>query len=165
MIAAVAVAGCSTAPAQGMSDAGGGGTGSFFDAGGPAIQACTDSGTDAALDAASEATAPTCTPSRTDVHFAADVQPILTGCSGEICHNASWGGANPWPTLVGQRSRECCDGRKLVDPDNPDGSYVLQKLENHDLCGGRRMPLDQTPLSNAKLQTLYDWICLGALDD
>ncbi len=145
---------------------GSGGNGFHFDAG-AVIEACVpvDATADAAPAGDADATVPSCTPSRTDVHFGRDVRPILTACSGEICHVAQWAGPDPWPTMVGKPARECCDGRKIVDPGNPDGSYLLQKLEDHDLCAGRQMPYDQTPLATDKLQTLYDWICLGALND
>lgn len=157
--------GCS-APAAPATDAGAGdaagaaGSGFALDAG-PVVEACSP--TDAAPDVHVEAS--TCTPSRQDVQFARDVRPILLGCGGEICHSNQWAGANPWPAMVSQPALECCDGREIVEPGNPDGSYLLQKVEDHDLCGGQRMPLGQAPLSPAQLQTLYDWICLGALDN
>jgi hypothetical protein len=160
VVAAVALR-CASTDA-GADDGGTAGGGAFhLDA---AIVPVCDAGDDAASDAAASGDA-SCTPSRTDVHFAADVRPILASCRGEVCHSQQWGGPDPWPTLVGRPAVECCDGRKLVDPGDPDGSYVLDKVEDHDLCTGRRMPLDQAALAPADVQTLYDWICLGALDD
>lgn len=92
------------------------------------------------------------------VSFATDVQPILSGCTGELCHG-------PWlyASVVGKLATECCDGRLLVAPGDPARSYLLDKVRAHDLCKGAPMPLGFPPLPDAKIQAIADWICLGAL--
>jgi hypothetical protein len=92
-----------------------------------------------------------------DVSFATDVQPILSGCTGELCHG-------PWlyASVVGKAATECCDGRLLVAPGDPAHSYLLDKIRAHDLCRGAPMPLGLPPLPDAKAQAIADWICLGA---
>jgi hypothetical protein len=96
------------------------------------------------------------------VSYRSDVLPILTGnCNGEVCHNGTWGGSSAADFLVNARAPECCDGRFLVRPGDPDHSYLVQKLRGRDLCVGRKMPLDRT-LSDADVSTLTDWVCEGA---
>ncbi len=132
-------------------DSGSAGSGGFvFDAG----LSCVDAGQD-------RADAGACTPSRNSVSFSADVEPILSsGCSGEVCHGTTgWG---DYAALTAYRSRECCDGRPLVVPGDPDGSYLMHKLSGHGMCTGVPMPKNASPLPPAQMQTLYDWICLGA---
>jgi hypothetical protein len=102
-----------------------------------------------------------CIPSRL-VSYSSDVIPIFAGnCNGEVCHNATWGGSSAAEFLVNIRAPECCDGRLLVRPGDPDHSYLVQKLRGGDLCMGRKMPLDHT-LSDANVSTLIDWVCEGA---
>jgi hypothetical protein len=71
--------------------------------------------------------------------------------------------------LVGKTSTQCADGRLNVDPGNPENSYLIDKIINQDLCGGKPMPRtyggEWTPLPDADVQTIYDWICSGAKDD
>jgi hypothetical protein len=97
-----------------------------------------------------------CTPSRV-VSFTADVLPILGGCGGENCH--TWSRA----ALVGVPSFECCDRRVLVVPGDPGSSYLMQKLTANGVClGTSRMPYGSVPLPANDIQTIADWICLGA---
>jgi hypothetical protein len=52
-----------------------------------------------------------------------------------------------------------------IEPGNPDGSYLLRKVEGSAAVGGR-MPLDGPPyLSNAQIQAIRDWISAGAEDN
>lgn len=119
---------------------------------------------DASADAAASGDGPACTPTRT-VHFASDIKPIFTRCGGEVCHSNTWGSGDPYPYIVRVPATECCDGRLRIAPGDPAASYVIQKLTGQHLCRGSRMPLDQVPLSDAEIQTLSDWICLGAPND
>jgi len=49
---------------------------------------------------------------------------------------------------------------KRIDPGNPDGSYLLQKVRG---TGAKnQMPLAGAPLSAAKIQLIVDWINSGA---
>jgi hypothetical protein len=96
------------------------------------------------------------------VSFRADVVPLLSSrCTGEICHEGTWGGPSAIEYLVGVPATECCDGRKRVAPGAPSQSYVVQKLRGVDLCAGRPMPLSGT-ITASEIQTLEDWICEGA---
>ncbi len=104
-----------------------------------------------------------CVPSRR-VSYSKDVSPVLRACSGEICHDSTWGGPNAYADLVGRAATECCDGRLLVAPGDPSRSYVVQKLRGVDLCRGGRMPALGS-ISDAAVQMIADWICEGAPDD
>jgi hypothetical protein len=86
-----------------------------------------------------------------------EVGTVLAGCQGETCH-----GAPTHDMVVGVAAYECCDGRLLVDPGNAAQSYLLDKVEGHDLCQGDRMPWMLPPLSDADLLTIRRWICEGA---
>ena len=47
-----------------------------------------------------------------------------------------------------------------IDPNNPDGSYLLQKVSG---TGAKaQMPLGGTPLSAAQIQLIVDWVNAGA---
>ncbi|HIG17603.1 MAG TPA: hypothetical protein EYQ31_10140 [Candidatus Handelsmanbacteria bacterium] len=49
---------------------------------------------------------------------------------------------------------------KRIDPGNPDGSYLLQKVRG--IGANAQMPLGGTPLSAAEIQLIADWITAGA---
>lgn len=164
LVVGLVLASCSV-PAPGSTASTGGGAGQTGDSGG---QETGSGGSGGILDASSEkkCTSPdaaaSCTPSRSNVSFSADVAPILHGCAGEICHNTQWGGSNPYPTMMNVVAYECCDGRLIVKPGDPNHSYLWQKVADRDLCAGAPMPLGATPLTTSQVQTIYDWICLGA---
>lgn len=109
------------------------------------------------------------------VTYAADVAPLFAGCSGgNGCHSIATGFQTPTSTyayLVGQESNGCMDGRLRVAPGDPEHSYVINKLANHDLCGGSGMPKGPgfkgvwKPRPESEVQTIYDWICTGAKND
>lgn len=48
-----------------------------------------------------------------------------------------------------------------VSPGNPDQSYLIQKLEGHAAVGGQ-MPLGQSPLPQATIDVIREWIANGA---
>ncbi|MEJ1965361.1 MAG: hypothetical protein WDO56_29015 [Gammaproteobacteria bacterium] len=50
---------------------------------------------------------------------------------------------------------------KRVLPGQPDSSYLIQKLEGHAAVGGQ-MPLGQTPLPQATIDVIRQWIANGA---
>ncbi len=89
--------------------------------------------------------------------FAHDIQPIVNGCTGEVCH-----GAPTYEWLVGQPTQECCDHRDRVQPGDPAKSYLVTKLSGVDLCAGRRMPYGGSPLPANEQATIVAWICAGA---
>jgi hypothetical protein len=54
------------------------------------------------------------------------------------------------------------DGRILVAPGAPAGSYLLDELTGVDLCSGTEMPAEGVTLAQSPLDLLRTWICLGA---
>jgi chitodextrinase len=106
------------------------------------------------------------------VRFGADVEPILVdACARAGCH----AGVNPagmldlrngkgHTSLVGVESVQCPDRRQRVEPGNPDGSYIIDKLLGVRLCAGTVMPKGGT-LPPAQIQIIRDWVAAGALDD
>ena len=103
----------------------------------------------------------TCTPSR-QVSYLGDVAPLLIGnCTGEICHNGTWGSGVAYRYVIDVPASECCGDRNLVTPGDPSGSYLMQKLHGVDLCAGQPMPYGGK-LDPGGIQTLSDWICEGA---
>ncbi len=165
-VLALTALGCTSVPDESPHDAGTGGRGGSagFDPFGDAWNAgggC-DGEAEAATpsDAATDATDPACESAQGASSYQKDVAPILIGCTGEVCHTSP-----TRSTLVGQPSRECCDGRSLVVPFEPSASYLLDKLEGKDMCGGVRMPSGKPPLANADIDVIVRWICAGALDD
>lgn len=51
---------------------------------------------------------------------------------------------------------------KRVDPQNPEGSYLLKKIRGDEDIEQRRMPLGGNPLSAAQIALVRDWIADGA---
>ena len=108
------------------------------------------------------------------VSYAVDVAAIFSGCSGGNCHAYGGGFQNAdssYLYLVGKESKGCMDGRFLVAAGDPEHSYLVNKLTNHELCGGSPMPKGPgpgdawNPRSDADIQTIFDWICTGAKND
>ena len=98
---------------------------------------------------------------------------ILTpSCALAGCHAA--GGAvnngmelvegNEHPALVDAESL-FKTGAILVIPNDSDGSYVVQKLEDQDDIVGFFMPYGPFPLEAEYIQLMRDWIDAGALDN
>jgi hypothetical protein len=98
------------------------------------------------------------------VTYTADVQPILSkyGCFG--CHGGSGGLTITYANLVNGTAPECNPARHYVVAGSPSTSYLLDKVEGTNLCGGSvRMPYDGPPyLTAAEIQTITNWICDGA---
>lgn len=104
--------------------------------------------------------------------FEADVWPLLTPtCQGlpGTCHDAGSGGltmldaASAHANLVGVPST----GAPLVrvEPGCPDASYLWAKIngtQNEVGGGGGRMPQGLSPLPQASLDTIEEWIINGA---
>lgn len=98
--------------------------------------------------------------------IAAVAQITAKNClSSGACHLAMQSANGLYQMLVGRIAEECTDNRLMVNPGDPEHSYVIQKITDHNLCAGEPpMPLDGTPLASADIQTVYDWICEGAPD-
>jgi hypothetical protein len=94
------------------------------------------------------------------VSYANDVAHILAGCQGEECHLSP-----SRATLVDVPAYECCDGRLLVAPGSAAQSYLVDKIQGHDLCLGGRMPLDLPPLPASEILAIRRWVCEGAPDN
>jgi hypothetical protein len=93
-----------------------------------------------------------------------DVVPITSSnCTTSAgCHLAMQSGSGVYDQLVNRIAEECDDLRMMITPGDPEGSYVIHKLTGHNLCSpATTMPLQQTPLTEADIQTIYDWICEG----
>jgi hypothetical protein len=113
---------------------------------------CPDASVTATVDAGA------CVSMRTR-SFAQDVVPLFNGCAGEVCHDF---GGGKIATQIGQPSSECCSTLEIIEPNDPERSYVLRKLRGENLCSGSQMPLGRTPLTSDEIQTVADWICQGA---
>jgi hypothetical protein len=95
----------------------------------------------------------------------ADVVPITSPNCGTMaaCHLAMVSGSGVYDQLVNRPAEECNDPRLMINPSDPEHSYVINKLTGHNLCSPpTTMPLDSAQLPAADIQTIYDWICEGA---
>ena len=101
---------------------------------------------------------PLCSGSAPVVSYTKDVAPILTGCTGEVCHV-------PWQydTVVRQHSVACCDLRWLVAPGQPSASHIVQAVTGKNACVPQ-MPKGGS-LSSSEISTLIAWVCQGAKND
>lgn len=97
----------------------------------------------------------------------ADVVAI-TGkhCSdGMGCHVAMSTGGGVYDQMVNRIAEQCVpEVRLMVEPGNPERSYMIHKMTSHNICTGQTMPKDEALLPDADIQVLYDWICVGAPD-
>jgi hypothetical protein len=89
--------------------------------------------------------------------------PICTAC--HVGATAPQGlrldSANSYALLVGVASQEN-PALQRVAPGDPNNSYLIKKLEGTASVGGR-MPLGGTPLSQADIDVIRQWITDGAL--
>jgi hypothetical protein len=118
--------------------------------------------------------APNCVPGD-PLSFAKDIQPIFTeSCAVSMCHNASTrkegldlSEGRAWNEIVGQATKQCNGSKVLIRPKNPEGSYLLDKMRDEDLCGtSKRMPPPtSTQLFNGEVKKIERWVCQGALDN
>ncbi|XXY54068.1 hypothetical protein WME91_23345 [Sorangium sp. So ce269] len=112
---------------------------------------------------------PACGP---DTAAFADVRPILAGsCAG--CHGGPAGAAGldlraamAVGALVSQDARSCSSEHALVVPFMPSSSYLMNKLNDADLCDPDESAMPPgAPLSADDIKTINDWICAGAPAD
>ena len=101
---------------------------------------------------------------------------VQTNVFGGVCSQCHTGTSAPmgvnWSSLantcsnVGRASGEISSLME-IDSGNPDGSYVLWKLEgqgpNGEAIQGGQMPLFGTALSAATIQNIRDWVADGTL--
>lgn len=86
-------------------------------------------------------------------------------CATSGCH----AGASPAAALslevdrlagmIGAASHQQA-GAKLIDPGNPDGSYIIRKVRGTG--AGKQMPIGLDPLSPEEIQRIVDWVAAGA---
>ncbi len=88
--------------------------------------------------------------------------PICTACHAGAAapHGLRLDEASAYALLVGVPSDEQPQLQR-VDPGHPDQSYLIQKLEGTAAIGGR-MPLNGTPLPQADIDAIRQWITDGA---
>ena len=104
-----------------------------------------------------------------------DIQDYVfnKSCASSYCHAAPANAGNlnltnrfSYQDLVGrvpQNLAAASDGMKLVDPDNPDNSFLLTKLEGPTSAAqGLRMPVAAGPLHSGKIDAIRKWISAGA---
>lgn len=89
--------------------------------------------------------------------------PICTAChtGASAPQGLRLDSANSYALLVGVASAEV-PALARVEPNDPDNSYLIQKLEGTAAVGGR-MPLGATPLTQADIDMIRQWITDGAL--
>ncbi|NND72523.1 MAG: hypothetical protein HKN43_13185 [Rhodothermales bacterium] len=105
------------------------------------------------------------------VSYQNDVKPILANnsCSSEFCHGSGSPPSNfsvlTAEAMLGPGNEavqlETCD---IVRGD-PDGSYLVKKLEGAAGIIGEQMPFGGTPLTSGELNTIRQWITEGAPDN
>jgi len=91
-----------------------------------------------------------------------------------ICSQCHTGAAAPrglpfddgasWTALVGVQSTEIPE-MKLVQPGDPESSYLVWKIEGRSEITGGRMPLALAALTTAEIQAIRGWIANGAEDN
>jgi hypothetical protein len=97
----------------------------------------------------------------------ADVVAITSKhCSeGLGCHVAMSTGGGVYDQMVNRIAEQCVpEVRLMVEPGNPERSYMIHKMVGLNVCTGQTMPKDQALLPDTDIQVLYDWICVGAPD-
>lgn len=107
---------------------------------------------------------------KTNPSFASDIQEIFDrrGCSSSTCHGASPQAGldlrpgSAYDALVGVTASS--EPIVRVIPGDPDGSYVVIRVEGRQTVGSR-MPLGGQPLDAIDLANLRNWIAQGALEN
>jgi hypothetical protein len=102
------------------------------------------------------------------------LQSIQTNIFGPICAQAGChvgasaqqglmldSADNSFEDLVGIASTEA-PSLLRVNPDNPDNSYLVHKIEGRSTIVGAQMPLNQPALSGPQIVAIRSWIQNGA---
>jgi hypothetical protein len=98
-----------------------------------------------------------------------DLQPILTAsCAVPGCHagdspqeGMDLSSGSAYSNLVNADSVEVA-GEKRVKPNDPDHSFLFEKVSQDPPSSGSRMPLGGRPLTPDQIQLIHDWIMQGA---
>ena len=82
----------------------------------------------------------------------------FSGChsTGSVSPDLS---GNSYQKIVNQQGSV---GLDYIKPNDPTNSYLLQKVLGSNSISGSRMPLSSSPLSQAKIDALTEWINKGA---
>ena len=82
----------------------------------------------------------------------------FSGChvSGSVNPNLS---GNSYSILVNKKSST---GMDYIKPNDPNNSYLLQKILGSSGINGSSMPLNSSPLSQEKINVITEWINDGA---
>jgi len=90
---------------------------------------------------------------------------LQTNCSGSACHSAPGAPLGDFAAseeaareIVGQATAVSCAGQgDFIDPDSPEDSLVVLKMSGDPPCG-QQMPPSGTPLSDADVECVTEWI-------
>ena len=82
----------------------------------------------------------------------------FSGChvSGSVNPNLS---GNSYVNIVSKKSST---GMDYIKPNDPNNSYLLQKIIGSSGINGSRMPRNSSPLSQEKINVITEWINDGA---
>jgi hypothetical protein len=103
------------------------------------------------------------------VSYAAQIQPLLAGCTSMQCHDSvvpqqhlDLTAAKAYVETVGVASEQC-DAVLLVKPGAPNESYLVAKLLGSGACfTGTKMPKTGNGFAAPEIQLVRDWIAIGA---
>jgi len=105
-----------------------------------------------------------------NVDFNTEILPLFSDYSCSSCHDGSDGGLNlstnagpPLLPLLGAVSFQT--GTAFVEPEFPELSYLLEKVNCQTPFSGVRMPATGAIMSLADQGLIYDWIYEGALGE
>lgn len=89
---------------------------------------------------------------------------LLRNCSVAGCHQGAYPAQNLnldpekiWASAVNTASREN-PSLKIIDPAEPEKSYLLLKIRGDKGIDGKRMPYGADPLKAADIQAIRDWL-------
>ena len=100
------------------------------------------------------------------------VQEVFTGnCAFSGCHagpnpaaNQSLEAGVAFEMIVGVASVQQSNLSR-IEPNNPNDSYLIRKLEGGPNISGSQMPLGGSPLPQSTIDLIRDWISAGALNN
>lgn len=103
----------------------------------------------------------------TNVSYAEDIQPIFdASCGGAACHIDNEESGVELTTYDDVMSSEGAQyGEPIVDPGNPDGSPLVDKISSENPEFGARMPAQGDALSEDEIDRIRGWINEGAEDN
>lgn len=103
---------------------------------------------------------------RDDIYDPMFSSAVPTRCAA--CHTApafDLSSASAGYTSLLNASGFCGNSRRLVQPGDSAASYLINKLDGTNLCGGSRMPRLGPYLNAEQMSTVRAWIDQGALDN